>query len=100
MHYYFGNETDNLYLDGKYANEKFLALQKKIAVDNLFFLKQTHSATVFIVNKQTPLDLFRFDGDAIITAEKNIGIGVATADCLPIALHDIEHEAIGIIHAG
>lgn len=40
------------------------------------------------------------EGDFIITNCANIGIGVLTADCLPIIMVDKKHHAIGIAHAG
>jgi hypothetical protein len=106
---YFGSETDNLHHNGDYDHEKFLLLQQKISektgtpLNALFFLKQTHSADIFVLtdeNTSRPLTLFQHTGDAIITAEKNIGIGVVTADCLPVILHDPKNHAVGIIHAG
>ncbi len=110
MHIYFGNAADDLYQNGRYAEERFLDLQNKMieqtgcAPKHLFFLKQTHSADVHVIsatNKpQQTLTLFQLDGDAIITQQKNIAIGVVTADCLPLALYDAAHDAIGIIHAG
>lgn len=109
---YFGNADDNLY-DAKnlhYDLKKFTALQNKIAKKNntsiipLFFLKQTHSSDVFVLNNTVSLKdtvtAFKNEGDSIITREKNIGIGVVTADCLPIFLYDSEQDAIGVIHAG
>src|SRR3990167_9637440 len=85
---YFGNQTDNLYSNENYDTEKFLALQNKLnnqnqeTIKSLFFLKQTHSADVFVLENKnqckSPLDIFNHKGDAIITAEKNIGIGVVT----------------------
>lgn len=107
---YFGSQEDNLQNNSNYTAENFLTLQKKLITnhqsspESLFFLKQTHSSDVYVLRNNNhikkPLDLFQFDGDAIITAEKNIGIGVATADCLPLILYDPQHQAIGIIHAG
>ena len=38
--------------------------------------------------------------DAIITNQRNIGIGVVTADCLPVLLYDPVQSVIAAIHAG
>lgn len=109
MHVYFGNAADDLYQNGHYAEARFLDLQNKIIEqtgepNHLFFLKQTHSADVVVLSAENKpkkqLTIFQYEGDAIITQEKNIAIGVVTADCLPLALHDTAHNAIGIIHAG
>ena len=102
---YFGNANDNVKVQGDYDEKSFLSLQQKISRNlsvPLFFLKQTHSNDVYILKNtiKKPLDLFRYEGDAIITQEKNIGIGVVTADCLPIILHDKKNNVIAVIHSG
>ena len=38
--------------------------------------------------------------DAIITKQRNIVIGVLTADCAPLILYDPKKEMISVIHAG
>lgn len=109
MYFYFGSDADNLQINGEYDLTKFSAVQEKIqssAVTDfsppLFFLKQTHSDRVHHLDAplSDPLTLFQFEGDAIITQEKNSAIGVVTADCLPLVLHDTRNHAIGVIHAG
>jgi YfiH family protein len=42
----------------------------------------------------------KFKGDAIITNQKNIPIGVLTADCAPILIHDKNKNMVAAIHAG
>ncbi len=39
-------------------------------------------------------------GDAIITNQKNIGIAVITADCVPLLIYDPEMSVIAAVHAG
>ena len=107
---YFGTAQDDLKHHGAYQTIHFEQLLKKLCanihqdIKTLFFLEQTHSADVFIINAEQnlnrPLDLQRFVGDAIITNQKSIAIGVATADCLPLFLYDPINNAIGVIHAG
>ena len=106
---YFGDINDKLLTENN--NEKqFLTLKNKIerhahtALENIFFLKQTHINTVFVLNEknklQKKLDLFSHEGDAIITNQKNIAIGVVTADCIPLFLVDYKNNVIAVIHAG
>ena len=99
---YFGSKSDNLQSNGIYDINYFKKLSKKLGIDRLFFLKQTHSKDVFIVDRITekPITLFEIEGDAIVTQEKNIGIGVVTADCVPLFLIDTKNNAIAAIHAG
>lgn len=109
-HFYFGKKTDNVLVDSVYQKERFLAIKKAhpdlsflSSVSSLYFLKQTHSSDVIIINAddcQSELVLFDKMGDAIITQQKNIGIGVLTADCLPVVLIDDANQAIAVIHAG
>jgi YfiH family protein len=107
---YFGDANDNLRINNIYPDEKILLLQKKIMqsmnkkIDRLFFLKQTHSTDVIFLDannqsKSAPI-CFVTEGDALITKEKNVGIGVVTADCLPVVFYDAKHHAIGVAHAG
>ena len=38
--------------------------------------------------------------DALMTNEKDVCIGVSTADCIPIIIYDSEHHAASVIHSG
>lgn len=60
-------------------------------------LRQVHSATV--VNARGLRDR-EAEGDALITDEVNRGIGIRTADCVPILMLDRKQRAIGAVHAG
>ena len=40
------------------------------------------------------------DGDALITNIPNVPLLIFTADCVPIAIIDKKHKAIGLAHAG
>lgn len=62
-------------------------------------LKQIHSNFVITINKGD-VDYSIERGDAIVTRVRNIGIGVYTADCVPILLVDNDATTIAIIHAG
>jgi YfiH family protein len=69
---------------------------------NLIILDQKHSNTVCIVTQENKEYYWRhlIRGDAIITACKDVLIGVYTADCAPILLCDPEKKIIAAIHAG
>ncbi len=75
----------------------------------LIFSEQVHgTAGTYIDSKEKaecikPLDLnrpFNLVGDFLITNQKNIGIGVLTADCLPIIFYDTKNHVAACIHAG
>ena len=68
----------------------------------LIFTKQVHGVASLKINqKQTTLPhSFNITADYIITNQPNIGIGIATADCLPIILFDPIKCVSAAIHAG
>ncbi len=66
---------------------------------------QTHSDNIVIIDdKQTRGWLSQDDAiascDALITAQKNLLIGVLTADCVPILLFDSSKKVVASVHAG
>lgn len=67
---------------------------------DVVYLNQEHGTKVFLITKENMNSIKGQKGDALITKEKNIPIGVFTADCLPILLYDKKNEAIAAIHAG
>lgn len=72
----------------------------KMNRDKITYLKQVHSDKFFVVNKDNYLDIKGQCGDALITSEKGIAIGVFTADCVPIILVDTCNEIVAVVHAG
>ncbi len=58
--------------------------------------KQIHSDLIHIVHDANAI----LRGDALITATPGLAVGVATADCLPVLLADLEHRVVAAIHAG
>ena len=62
-------------------------------------LNQTHSNKVVCFNNREEVK-DKMIGDAIVTKLKNIGIGVLTADCVPILFCDPQKKIIGCVHAG
>ena len=82
-----------------YKNLSFVSKKMKISTKKLFLMYQTHSNRVIVINQRNK-HLKKFKSDALVTGLKNIGLGVVTADCVPILLYDIKNQIIGCIHAG
>ena len=109
---YFGNKKDVLnpkeYLALSNVQDilslvPFSGIKKMMNLQKLIFLRQTHSTEgLSIVDpKASSIQTsFSQEGDYLITNQKSIGLGVMTADCLPIIITDMVHGAIGIAHAG
>jgi YfiH family protein len=70
-------------------------------------LRQVHGGEVHVIRPETVLDAYaagapedRPAGDALVTATRGITVAVATADCVPVLVHDPVAEAVGAAHAG
>jgi YfiH family protein len=61
-------------------------------------LRQIHSATILEAT-QPGADRFA-EGDALITREPGVIVGVRTADCVPILIADERTHAVAAVHAG
>jgi len=82
--------------------KKNLRIAKKKIKDsaqNIFLLHQIHSNKFVFINKKIK-STSKPKADAVITNQKNIPIGVLTADCVPILLCDERENLIAAIHAG
>ena len=65
----------------------------------LKLMHQEHSSRIIQINKNNVMKK-KFYSDALITKLNKIGIGVLTADCVPILLYDRPNQIVGCIHAG
>lgn len=74
-------------------------LKKEFNAEDIIYLKQVHSDKILKYTKND-MDIRNNEGDAIITDEKNVIIGVFTADCVPVILIDEEKGVIAAIHSG
>ena len=68
----------------------------------LVALRQVHGdrIVIFTGGNQQAGDLWRQEGDALISCVPGYALSVFTADCLPILLFDPVQQAVGIVHAG
>lgn len=77
-----------------------------ITVSQLVYPHQVHDVQCRVVdhdfmNPSSKAKQSHLEGvDALITAEKNVCIGVSTADCVPIILFDSHQQVAAVVHAG
>lgn len=69
-------------------------------------IKQVHGDDLYIIDKSVEnltgliKTAAQTQGDAIITNQRHIGIGVVTADCVPALIYDPVQSVIAAVHAG
>ncbi len=71
-------------------------LLKKLWVQKLAFMEQTHSDNIQIVSKEWVYK----NTDALITNQKNLAILVMVGDCVPIVYFDPVEQIVAVAHAG
>jgi hypothetical protein len=76
--------------------ERFLSSE---GIENLIFGQQTHSDNLASVSAIDCGKSFS-SIDGYITADRQLALGVFTADCLPVFIFDPVRRAAGIVHAG
>ena len=72
---------------------KNLKIKKKIK-----FISQIHSNKIVEINKKNIGN--KYSGDGLITSNKQIALGVLTADCCPIFIFDKNKKYICALHSG
>ena len=79
--------------DPENENKDLIRLYKKWAI----IPDQTHSCNVAIADGYSR---YYPDTDALITFERDVPIGIKTADCVPILVYAPDKQGIAAIHAG
>lgn len=107
---YFGDASDCLYSDQYlqwghdelHSHPTVVAAAHMLSSNSVFFLHQVHGSTGIAITKHDVhiLRPFSIEGDFLITNEVGLGIGVMTADCLPVVCYDQGRHVAGIAHAG
>lgn len=69
-------------------------------LDDVVYVRQVHGDRIVKYNNQGKVEFIEEEADAIITDEKNIAIGVFTADCVPVIIIDKKRKAMAAIHSG
>jgi YfiH family protein len=84
------------------GNRSLLTRAFGIAQEKLVTVNQVHGSDILVIDEPNE-DVSHFlgiEGDAIITNQPGIMIGVCVADCVPILLMDQEKKVIAAVHAG
>ena len=82
-----------------HKNLQIVKKKIKSTAKSIFLLHQIHSNKYIYINRKN-ISKSKPKADAIITNQKNIPIGVLTADCVPILICDEKMKLVAAIHAG
>lgn len=74
--------------------ENINKLKEWFNLKDIGYLKQIHSDIVHIYDGKIT------EGDAIMTNERRVAVGVFTADCVPIIIYDKVNKAVSAVHSG
>ncbi len=80
-------------------NLEFVAEKISCNRESLITLNQQHTNRVIHFDNIKSVEN-KLTGDAMVSEVKNIGIGILTADCVPIFFYDYKKKIIGCAHAG
>lgn len=100
------SEFSNDAMDSVEKNRGILMQQLSIFPDKLFVPYQTHEDKIKVIDAAflslSPSDKKeQLNGyDALITNQKDICIGITTADCVPLLIYDPGNHVLAAIHAG
>lgn len=81
----------------KHWREKDFKKHKELRNLRLVFLRQIHSDIIHVID-QIPAQ--RLTGDAMLTRQKGVLLGLKTADCLPVLMVDRKQKAVAAVHCG
>lgn len=99
--HYCGDRIENIL-----KKREILCRQLGIDDKHLLLPHQTHGTRIrnirdtFFCLPSPDRQAMLEDTDALITDVPHVCIGVSTADCIPVLLHDSRHHAIAAVHAG
>ncbi len=86
-----------------FLNKNFIGDLDDVArcsgLSRIHTIKQVHSNVVFLLSDKVAREK-TVEGDAIVTSMRNLGVGVYTADCVPLLLVDGDARVVAAVHAG
>ncbi len=105
---YFGDKSKSVQLVGDDLKTNiemvYPDLKEVIDLEHVVFSQQAHGTNGIVISEeyklQCPIDVPSVQGDIIITDRSKIGIGILTADCLPVIFYDSKKHVLAVAHAG
>jgi YfiH family protein len=85
--------------DARNVEENLSRARRTLQLPALQTVKQTHSDTILPI-AGGPVLTGTISGDACITGQTGMGLGLKVADCLPVYIYAEDSSCIGIAHCG
>ncbi len=82
----------------KHVLRNYRWLEKLSNISDLTILYQIHSDIVLDVTHDNKYDIYMTEADGLFTAQKDIALGVLTADCYPV--HIWGEKCVSVLHCG
>jgi len=88
----------NAFFTGRLTGSEPAALSDASGIpqEKIYLPIQKHTDTIITITN----NMEQLIGDAVITAHKDVLIGVKTADCVPVLIYDKKRHAAAAVHAG
>jgi len=80
-----------------FDQDEIYSLAGDSGLDTIRTVNQIHSDKIIKISAE---DMNRQDADSLFTNLKGVGVGIYTADCLPVIYFAEEPNIVGAIHAG
>lgn len=86
--------------ENNYNSQELIApnieyVEKDLSAKKIFLIKQVHGTNIVDVDQD---DTNMQEGDAMVTSQRQIALGIKTADCVPVLL--FSESIIGAAHCG
>lgn len=85
--------------NARHVHQNRHIVQEAMAAEAFCTLRQRHSSSIVTLRKPWGIESTP-QGDGIVTKQKNVLIGILTADCVPLLLVDKKAGVIGCAHVG
>ena len=97
---FYGLKDSKMFLEEGPFAQAFAGAKKALDLQDLALVRQTHGVEGLIVAKMREYMPYEHEGDYLITNIPHVGLGITTADCLPIVFYDPMQHVIANAHAG
>lgn len=88
------------------SNRQLLAEELSLRADHILLPHQIHQTEVRLIGEdffslpESIRQMILEGVDGVMTSMPGVCVGVSTADCVPVLIHDTQHHAVAAIHAG